>query len=278
MGGKIAAISCVRDGGIFTGKWIAHYGGALGARNLHLFLDGKDQPLPQAPGVNLTVLEHQKLDRVAGDKARAARLSDKAAELFAAGYAMVIATDIDEYLVADPATGLGLADYLLSLPARPSWSALGLDVVQHLEHETAFDPARPFLDQRRFAQVSARYTKASVTTRPLRWGSGMHRVKGRNFRIAPDLFLIHAGMIDAGIAGVIGRDATRAEAGWGGHQARREALFETVRSSRPRMADEVFAKARRRMSLLRPVYAWNKPGRLPGDAVVVLPERFRGLL
>jgi hypothetical protein len=198
--------------------------------------------------------------------------------LFADGYDIVIATDIDEYLIADPATGRGLAEYLSALPPRPSWSALGLDVVQHLDREAPLDPARPFLEQREYAQVSARYTKASVITRPLRWGSGMHRVKGRNFHIDANLYLIHAGMIDAALAGVIGQDTTRLEAGWSGHQARREALFETVRAAEPHEADRFFPAARRHMNLMRPVYAWNKPGRPRGNAVVRLPERFRDLL
>ncbi|MCK7538208.1 MAG: hypothetical protein MZV63_48280 [Marinilabiliales bacterium] len=42
-----------------------------------------------------------------------------------------------------------------------------------LNLEPAIDPARPFLEQRSFAHVSARYTKAVVATRPLKVGIGV---------------------------------------------------------------------------------------------------------
>ena len=263
---------------MFLRKWVAYYGAALGPENLYLILDGDDQPRPEAPGVNLLVHQHVALDRVAGDKHRAGRLSDLAARLFQGGYDMVIATDIDEYLIADPATGMGLAAYLSSRPARGGVSALGLDVVQHVRRESTLDPARPWLAQRRFAQVSARYTKASIAFRPLRWGSGMHRIKGRDFHIDPNLYLIHTGMIDRRASGQIGADGGRRAAGWDKHHARREALFDIIATARPEPADRFFARARRRMTWRRPLYALNKPGSLPPPAVIELPERFRSLL
>ncbi len=278
MTGRIAVISNVRNGGVFLDKWVAYYGQVFGATNLYLFIDGFDQPQPDAPGVNITVIEHEDLSRTAGDKRRAARLSDQAARLFARGYETVIATDIDEYLIADPATGLGLAACLEALPPRPSWSATGLDVVQHLDQEAALDPANPWLAQRAYAKVSARYTKACVMNQPLRWGSGMHRIKGRNFRIAPDLYLIHTGMIDAEIAGVTKEDAHRQKSDWSAHQGRREALFQALRSSEPREADPYLTRARRYMTWFRPLYALNKPGNPKGRTFVRLPQRFRRLL
>jgi len=275
---RIAVLSIVRNAGIFLDKWIAHYGAAFGPENLFLILDGEDQRAPEGTRVHIRVVPHEILGRAAGDKLRAARLSSQARDLFAQGYDIVIATDIDEYIVVDPATGMSLAQYLSASSQQYSLSGLGLDVIQHLDDEEQIDPSRPFLAQRSYAQIASRYTKPSITFRPLKWGSGIHRIKGHNFRIDPNLFLIHTGMIDAQIARGLGDDADRKAQGWGAHQERREKTFRTVRRAEARDGDSVFARARRRMSVFRPIYALNKPGHMKGDAIIRIPARFRDLV
>lgn len=273
---SICALTTVRNDRLFLPKWVAHYGAALGHENLFVILDGHDQPMPDGiGGANVLRLPHRPAARAEGDRRRASIMSDFARGLLQV-HDMAIATDVDEFLVVDPAQGQGLRDYLSGLQGA-AISALGLDVGQHLEHEAALDPARPFLEQRRFAHVSARYTKPVIITRPLTWGSGLHRVKGHNFHIDPHLYLFHFGMVDKALAvGTLG-DADRLAGGWAGHLARREQLFEIITRAKPRDGDSYFPTARRLQSLLRPLYALNKPGTLPGKPVVTIPERFRGL-
>ncbi|MFN3953527.1 MAG: glycosyltransferase family 2 protein [Pararhodobacter sp.] len=272
---RICALTMVRNAGLFLPKWVAHYGAALGRENLFVILDGHDQPVPEGlEGANILRLPHRPAPRAEGDRRRARILSDFARGLFQV-HDMAIATDVDEFLVVDPAQGLGLRAYLSRLQGA-AISALGMDVGQHLEREGPLDPRRPFLEQRRFAHVSARYTKPVIITRPLTWGSGMHRIKGRNFRIDPHLYLFHFGMVDQALAaGTLG-DADRLAGGWTGHLTRRGQLFEIITKAEPRDGDSFFPIARRWQSLLRPLYALNKPGTLPGKPVVAIPERFRG--
>ena len=111
-------------------------------------------------------------------------------------YKTVLAMDVDEFLIVDPNTNTTLAEYLASRRQYDSLSALGLDVGQHQKLETTLNPQLPFLSQRQYAHLSSRYTKPIVTNKPLTWGSGMHRIKGRNYRIDPNLYLIHLGMVD----------------------------------------------------------------------------------
>lgn len=274
---RICALSTVRNDRLFLPKWIAHYGAALGHENLFIILDGHDQPLPEGVnGANILRLPHRPAPRAEGDRRRARIMSDFARGLLQV-YDMAIATDIDEFLVVDPALGQGLRDYLGTLRG-PAISALGLDVGQHLEREHPLDPQRPFLDQRGYAHVSARYTKPVVITKPVTWGSGLHRVKGRNFRIDPHLYLFHFGMVDHALATSTLTDNDRIAGGWAGHLARRERLFEIITKAKPRDGDSFFPTARRLQSLLRPIYALNKPGTLPGKPVVSIPERFRGIV
>lgn len=276
----IAAVTTARNDDLFLTKWIAHYGDAFGYRSLFVFLDGYDQTRPDCPGadqVNFLFLPHQPLERVPAMRRRARVMSHLAAGLFRY-FDIVLATDVDEFLIVDPDTGTDLASYLSSLNNRVSVSGLGLDVGQHLILEEALDPDRPFLDQRRFAHLSARYTKPNTTFRPVTWGSGMHRVKRHNFHIDPNLFLFHFGMVDFGRSTGKTLDRDRLATGWGEHLQRRERLFKIITEAEPKDGDSYFPIARRRQTWRRPLHALNKPGMLRGDPVVTIPDRFRGLV
>ena len=272
-------MTTVRNDALFLPKWINHYGATLGRENLFVILDGHDQQMPPDCGpVNVLRLPHQPLPRVPAMRRRARVMSKLAAGLFHY-FDMAIATDVDEFIVVDPARGQDLRAYLSGLERPPaSLSSLGLDVGQHLAEEAPIDPDRPFLDQRSYAHVSARYTKPAIATRPLTWGSGMHRIKGRNFRIDPNLFLFHFGMVDFTRSTGKTADPDRLATGWEGHLERREALFSIITNATAREGDAYFATARRLQTWRRPLYALNKPGMIAGDPVIRIPERFRGLV
>jgi len=275
---KIAVISMLRNDDFFVRKWIQYYGEQFGHENLFLILDGHDQPIPDSHElINLIRVPHLKLSRAKGDRNRSDLVSYLAKGLFQR-YDIVIGGDIDEYLVLDPKLGITLAEYLQRPNKRASLSALGLDVGQHLKDELPIDPEKPFLEQRSFAHVSARYTKAVVTTRPVTWGSGFHRVRWKNFKIDPNLFLFHFGMVDFDLAQGKNEDQALLKAGWKGHLDRRYQLFELILKNNPVDGDAFFPVARKRQSLFRPVYAWNKPGMLKEKPIIRIPERFRSVI
>jgi len=275
---RVAAVSMMRNDSFFVAKWIEYYSQQLGAKNLFLILDGHDQEIPaNANDINVIRLPHRKLNRARGDRNRARLVSFFAKSLFHR-YQVVIAHDIDEILVVDPNQGMGLVDYLLRPTRFASRSGLGLDVGQHIDFEDEIDSAKPFLDQRSFAHVSARYTKPVVAYKPLRWGSGFHRVKGKNFRIDKNLFLFHFGMLDFQKSKAKIGDLSLHKAGWQGHLDRRLLLFELIRNGKALDGDLFFPKARFRQSLFRPIYAINKPGVLRERPIVKIPERFRGVV
>jgi hypothetical protein len=275
---KIGAVSMVRNDQFFIPRWIDYYGKELGHENLFLFIDGHDQPLPDDhAAINVIRLPRQRLNRSRGDKNRIDLISNFTKSLFLR-YDIVIAHDIDEVLVVDPDQGLALSDYLQKPVKSASLSALGLDVGQHLGLEQPIDPSRPFLEQRSYAHVSARYTKAIVAFRPLKWGSGFHRVRYRNFHIDPNLFLFHFGMVDYDISKRKMEDQLLLNAGWRGHLDRRYELFDLITKKSAVDGDAFFEQARRRESLFRPLFALNKPGMLPEKPVIRIPDRFRGIV
>jgi len=270
---KIAILTMVRNGEPFLEKWIAHYSAVFGADNLYVLLDGVDQKVPaSAETVNTIVLPHVPLPRAKGDRNRAAILSHFAAGLFRV-FDIVIATDVDEFIALDPQTGATLAQYLSDNTTRTCLSPFGLDVGRDMESEATLDYRRPVLTQRRLAVLSARYTKPLIMFRPLKWGSGLHRVKGHNFHIDPNLYLFHLGMADPKP-----QDSALEKQGWAGHFKRRNKVLEQIAKATPLKGDSVFEAARRYQSRHRPLYALNKPGRSRKAVVVEIPERFRNLL
>ena len=275
---NIAAISMVRNDNFFVHKWIDYYGEHLGYKNLYLVIDGYDQPLPQKHElINIIQKEHTPMTRSRGDRYRARLVSNIAKSLFD-DYDIVIAHDIDEYLVADPDCGKDIFAYLQKPVSASSLSALGLDVGQHAEKEGPIDPSKPFLQQRSYAHVSARYTKAIVATRPLVWGSGFHRVKGKNFTIDPNLYLFHFGMVDYEMCRKKIEKSELNKSGWSGHFNRRFALFNLILMKKAIPGDEFFPTARRRQSLFRPIFAMNKPGMLREKPVIKIPDRFKNII
>ena len=194
--GQIAVISMVRNDTFFADKWIEYYGTQFGFKNLYLFIDGLDQVLPnKANKINYFQKPHKPLKRAAGDRNRARMISNFAKKLFS-NYQVVLAMDIDEFLVLDPIKKNSLKEYLLQDFSTSSRSALGLDVGQHPTLEHPIDHNKTFLSQREFAQLSSRYTKPIVAFKPLTWGSGFHRVKGKNYTIDNYLYLFHFGLVD----------------------------------------------------------------------------------
>lgn len=275
---KIVAISMVRNDNFFVHKWMEYYGAIFGLKNLYLVIDGYDQPLPEKHElINIIQEEHTPMKRSQGDRYRARLISDIAKNLFD-DYDIVIAHDIDEFLVVDPDCGQSLAEYLQKPITTSSVSALGLDVGQHPEKESAIDPSQPFLQQRSFAHVSARYTKAIVATRPLTWGSGYHRVKGKNFAIDPNLFLFHFGMVDMEMCKQKIEQSELKKSGWSGHFNRRFQLFNLISKQKAIPGDDFFATARKRQSLFRPIFAINKPGMLKEKPIIKIPERFKNII
>lgn len=275
---KIGVISMVRNDEFFVTKWINYYGLQFGRENLFLILDGHDQPLPREhESINIIRLPHRKLNRARGDRNRARLVSYFARALFFR-YEIIIAHDIDEFLIIDPNQNQTLAEYFQRPIRSASLSALGLDVGQHIDRELPIDNTRPFLEQRSFAHVSARYTKPVIANKPLTWGSGFHRVKGKNFRIDPNLYLFHFAMVDYNISKKKMNDKSLLKAGWSGHLDRRYQLFDLISKDNAIDGDDFFKTARRRQSLLRPFFALNKPGMLSEKPVIRIPERFRLIL
>lgn len=265
----------------FLNKWVNYYGREFGEENLFIYLDGEDQQVPKGAGKsNVTKVPKIGGQVVQAEKGRLGFLSERAAELMKSGYDVVIGCDADEFLVLDPKTGMKLSEYVSSLEFDTCKSALGIDVGQHLTEEQTIDWSRPFLQQRSYAYVCSRYTKPVIVNKPCRWGAGFHRVKGHNFSIDENLYLFHFGSFDMKMIEDRFKDKDRIGAGWGRHIARRAKTIYMVSDAKAdiKSGDRYLQLARKVQTLLRPIYALNKPSMGHWKLLIKIPERFRQLL
>ena len=269
---RIAAITMARDDEFFLSRWIAYYGKQLGTENLYILLDGTDQKIPKNAGnAHITKLPHQNMSRAAGDKYRIGKLSDLANELLKT-YDIVIGCDTDEFLIVDPNTKKTLAQYLSNIKIKTSVSGLGLDIGQHMTKEQSLDMDAPLLEQRGYALLSTRYTKPVVLSRPARWGSGFHHVKGHSFHIDKNLYLLHFGAVDMEM--LVTKAAARGT-DWVNHLRRRGNGTINAVTNKPAHNEKYLRRARIMQRIFRPIYAIGKPGMLGIKWVVKIPNRVK---
>lgn len=276
---RIAVLTMVRNDDFFLRKWVEYYGREFGKENLYIYYDGEDQVIGDfCQGANAYVYPKIGWEVVAAEKGRLKFLSEKASDLFAKGYDIVIGVDADEYIVVDPRLGVGLLEFLSSQDIDISASPLGLDFGQKLDEETELTQEDAFLRQRHYAQIGTRYTKPSIIAQPCRWGSGFHRVKGHNFHIAKDLYLFHFGYADKKILEERLGDAERVAQGRQSHIFKRSRAIRYVTEKKARDFDRWTRFARICQTWCRPPYAPNKPAMFELRIVVKIPERFENLL
>lgn len=272
---KVCAITMARNDEFFLSRWIEYYGNELGEENLYIYLDGVDQPVPEHAGkANVIHTERVVEHVVAAEKRRLTFLSDIAAKLLTT-YDIIIGVDADEFLVVDPNSGKSLKEYLSQINIETCVSGLGIDVGQHLQNELTLDFTMPFLEQRQYAYLSARYTKPSVITKAVQWGSGFHRVKGHNFRIDPNLYLFHFGSVDMEMIKMRFLDKDRMATGREKHIQKRAKTIHIITQKNALKNENWLTFARYFQTTFRPIYALNKPSMYGLKLVVKIPERFR---
>ena len=127
------------------------------------------------------------------------------------------------------------------------------------------------MTQRSYALLSTRYTKPVVINRPVRWGSGFHSIRGHNFHIDKNLYLLHFGAIDMEM--LVAKAASRGP-DWVNHLRRRGNGTINDVSNRPAHGAKWLKIARIMQTIFRPIYAWDKPSMLGLKRIVKIPNRF----
>lgn len=282
---KIAVLSNVRTDNFFLSLWLEHYGAIFGRENLHLMLDGDDwTPEVDLTGVTVKVVPNVPRDRQKRLSFTARWQSGYSNTLLRNGVDLVLRTDIDEFVVADPAIRSDLPALLAQIPEGAAIAALGIDVIQGPK-EGQLDLDRPILDQRRNAVITREFSKLVAVRRNLRWVGGFHRARQVDIEIMPGLLLFHLALFDRGIAAerINQRKSTAEHATQGAHIRGRLDRFDEVSTSVAHDFDSAVEAAIPHLMTPVPSPTGPHPGIIPNGNLargyhVRLPERVIPLL
>jgi hypothetical protein len=188
----IAIVTMVYNESINLPIWIRHYKAHCPGATLFVIDHGSDDGTTNGlSGVNLVPFPRTPFD----DQTRIEIISDMQHSLLRL-YDVVIYTDCDEMLVADPRIHLSLGSFLATVESD-AIAPIGLNVHQLLGTETPIDLQAPILGQRRFARFASSMCKPSISRVPLLWVPGFHWCN-RIPDYRNDLFQFHLKWMDLG--------------------------------------------------------------------------------
>ena len=189
---RVAVFTMVYNESLFLPAWISYYSKHFGREHLYIIDVGSTDGSTDGIGANClkvprSLLEEEKRTRFV-HHFHASMLSY---------YDVVIFTDTDEFLVADPIRYEDLRQFL-TVVEDSIVAGVGLNVI-HQYHEEAPLYARMHLfQQRNFVQFDSLYCKPLIGRVPIDWTPGFHSCKGQ-FSLRTDLYLFHLKAFDRGI-------------------------------------------------------------------------------
>ncbi|WP_143055204.1 glycosyltransferase family 2 protein [Nocardioides luteus] len=188
---RIAVLTIARDEGEMLTRWVDHYGRQAGHENLIVFDDGSTDG--STDDLACTV-QHLPGFRKGNFEAGRMGLASGVAQGLLGVYDVVIFTDVDEFLVPDPARYADLSDYLARRPERVI-APFALNVVHHTAVEGPLISGKPILGQRAYAQFAPLMCKPSVKRVPAAWTSASHGIRAP-YMPDPGLFMVHMKFAD----------------------------------------------------------------------------------
>lgn len=190
---RVAAVTMARDEADMLPRWLSYYGSQFGVGNLLVIddnsVDGSTDDLPC-----------QRYRLPPGPWAQSwAAVRRKIVNNFTQGllscYDVVVFTDVDEFLVPDPAEYTGLIDYLSKHPDDEVMAPVGVNLLHDARTELPLDSNRPVLAQRRLVKFAPGMCKPLLKRIPANWSAGFHGIKS-HFEIDRELLLIHLKYFD----------------------------------------------------------------------------------
>jgi len=276
-----AALTMVRGNSTFLRLWLTHYRRLLPAEQIYLINDGST-PLPEdlIAGVNVINLPMLTLDTDPhGRRWRVMSLWTSGLTQF---YNWVLATEVDELLVLDPAIGTDLVSYLMVQREREGVPQVLVPFPVEMVHLPAIEP-EPLLEgaavigRRRSYRLNARAARQSITRVPVEFKEHGQASGARTVDLAPDLYAFRLAMIDRDLHTAEGPDRAVIDALR--HPDALPGLLDRLADSTPVAETLEHAAFRHRMIEEREAC---KGGMIMGggqsDTCYRLPSRFDGII
>ena len=186
---KLAAVTMVYNEPDYTDLWCRHFAGQVGPENCYVIDHGSDDGTTDDLGeVNVI-----RIPRSPYDVAEQSRLVSEFSNDLLHRYDVVIHSDVDELLVADPRYHRGLHDCARAMTG-PVMHSVGLDLWHLAESEGPIDVSRPISLQRSWTWFNSALCKPVIIREPVDWSPGFHSVAAP---VAFDhLFMFHLRYFD----------------------------------------------------------------------------------
>ncbi len=166
---RVAAVTMVWNEAHFLPIWLRHYGRQVGLENCHIIDHGSNDGSTSALDCGSVI----RIPRTPLDEDKRCAFVSQICSGLLEFYDVVIHSDVDELLVADPDIATSLAIFA-SMCDRPVITAVGLNVVQSLDTEANIDPSRVISTQRDSIWFVAAMCKPMMIRRPVKWVAGFH--------------------------------------------------------------------------------------------------------
>jgi hypothetical protein len=228
---KLAAVTMVYNEAEYLPFWVRHYGAAVGLEHCHIV----DHGSTDSSTAHLAPANHLRLPRSPHDDIRRAAFMSHYCASLLEWYDAVIHTDVDEFVVTDPARHLSLHEYTAAMPTDVE-TAIGFNLMHLSREEPPLNPARALLDQRQWAWFTSSMCKPVLIRRKVAWAPGFHSADAEvSFG---SLFLFHARYADRSIS--LARLARTRAMQWadlqaGDHQRVADAPFSDMQDRMERM-------------------------------------------
>ncbi len=188
-----AALTMVRDDAFFLRAWLRHYGKLLGRENCYVINHGRGTEVAAlAEGCNVIGIPgdpHKSFDM------KRWRMLNNFVMALRCYYGHVIVGDVDELVVLDPESGMGLLEFLTTVPANRVLTPLGLEVIHRIDAETD-QIGDAILGPRRHVRPAPHYSKPCVVSVGTKIARGGHFTQYPKLHTPEHLYLLHLKFCD----------------------------------------------------------------------------------
>jgi hypothetical protein len=287
-----AAVTMVKDDYFYLERWIDYYGRMFGRERLYILSHGGD-PGVRERGEGCNVIRVPGEYEADFNVKRAAILTSFCAGL-RAWYRYIVCTDVDEFVVVDPKTGMDLAGFLSKRRRQAVITPIGLEVI----HRPSLEPEPidgSILAVRRYCRYSSFYCKPCVIGAEATISRGGHYSSYPELRMFRSLYLFHMKYCDREMSiAMMRRRAATIQAivddsgderpslrptQWNKTAGKEEARFDAL-AALPVKGEFDFSDVTADMEA-----SWAPRGhglyhfrRLEGEELYVIPERFGGIV
>lgn len=189
----VAALTMVRDDAFFLKAWLRHYGEQLGRENCYIVNHGRGEEVADlAQGCNVIGIPgdpHKNFDM------KRWRMLNNFVMGLRCYYNHVIVGDVDELVLLDPAQGLGLRDWLETVPSNRVLTPLGLEVIHRIDVEPEAIQTS-ILGPRRHVRPAPHYSKPCVVSTGTKIARGGHFTQYGKLHAPDFLYLFHLKFCD----------------------------------------------------------------------------------